>query len=62
MFADSFSVLSVHCVARGLGASFLYKWPASPGGSLRQHSLLVYLDLGNVYRTSVSMEDVKEET
>jgi len=25
MFADSFSVLSVQCVARGLAASFLYK-------------------------------------
>jgi len=25
MFADSFSVLSIHCVPRGLGASFLYK-------------------------------------
>jgi len=25
MFADSFSVVSIHCVARGLGASFLYK-------------------------------------
>jgi len=25
MFVDSFSVLSIHCVARGLGASFLYK-------------------------------------
>jgi len=24
MFADSFSILSIHCVARGLGASFLY--------------------------------------
>jgi len=28
MFANSFSVLSIHCVARGLGPSFLYKcWP-----------------------------------
>jgi len=25
MFVDSFIVLSVHCVARGLAASFLYK-------------------------------------
>jgi len=40
-FADSFSVLSIHCVARGLGASFLYKCPASRGGSLRHNSLLV---------------------
>jgi len=31
MFADSLSVLSVHCVARGLGASILYKCPASRG-------------------------------
>jgi len=42
MFADSFNVLSIHCVARGLGASFLYKCPASRGGSLRQHGLLVF--------------------
>jgi len=28
MFADSFSVLCIYCVARGLGASFLYKFPA----------------------------------
>ena len=34
MFADGFSVLSIHCVARGLGESFLYKRPASRGGSL----------------------------
>ena len=26
MFADSFSVLSIHCVARGLDASFLYQF------------------------------------
>jgi len=36
---DSFSVLSIHCVARGLVASFLYKCPASCGGSLRHGSL-----------------------
>jgi len=42
IFADSFSVLSIHCVTRGLHAScFLYKCPASRGGSLRQHGLLV---------------------
>jgi len=29
MFADSFSVLSIHCVARGLDATFLYKCSAS---------------------------------
>jgi len=39
MFA--ISVVSIHCVARGLGASFLYKCPASRGDSLRQHDLLV---------------------
>ena len=43
LFAYSFSLLSIHCVARGLRASFLYKCPASRGGSLRQHGLLVYL-------------------
>ena len=42
MFADSFSVLSIHCVARELDASFLYKCPASHGGSLRQHGLLFF--------------------
>jgi len=36
-----FSVLSVDCVARGLGASFLYKCPASRSGALRQHGFLV---------------------
>jgi len=41
MFADSFSVLSVHCVARGLDASFLYWCPTPPDGSLRQYGLLV---------------------
>ena len=25
MFADSFCVLSMHCVGKGLGTSFLYK-------------------------------------
>ena len=40
-FADSFSVLSIHCVAPELGASFLYKCPATRGGSLGQHGLLV---------------------
>jgi len=25
------SVLPIHCLASGLGANFLYKWPASPG-------------------------------
>jgi len=41
MFADSFRLLSIHCLARGLGACFLYKCPASRGSSLRQHGLLV---------------------
>jgi len=41
MFAHSFSVVSIHCVVRGLGASFLYRCPASRASSLRQHSLLV---------------------
>jgi len=27
MFADSFSVVSIHCIAGGLAASFLYKCP-----------------------------------
>jgi len=41
MFADSFNVVSIHCLARGLGASFLYKCPASRGSSSRQHGLVV---------------------
>jgi len=41
MFPDSFSVLSIGCIVPGLGASFLYKCPASRGGSLRQYGLLV---------------------
>ena len=43
MFADSFRLVSIHCVARGLGAGFLYKCPASHGSTLRQHGLLVEL-------------------
>ena len=45
LFADSFRLVSVHCVARGLGASFLYKCPASCGGSVRQHGFLVFIYL-----------------
>jgi len=41
MFAGSFSVVSIHCLARELGTSFLYKCPALRGWSLRQHGLLV---------------------
>jgi len=41
MFADSFSVVSIHCVDRGLDASFLYRCRASRGSSLRQHGFLV---------------------
>jgi len=42
MFADRFSVLSIHCVTQRLGATSLYKCRASRSGSLRQHALLVY--------------------
>jgi len=41
-FADSFRLVSIDCVARRLGASFLYKCLASHGSSLRQHGLLVF--------------------
>jgi len=43
MFADSFSVLSIHCVRRPKIRCKLsvYKCPASRSGSLRQHGLLV---------------------
>jgi len=34
IFADSFRLVSIHGVARGLGASFLYKRPTSRGSSL----------------------------
>jgi len=47
MFADSFRLVSIHCVARGLGAGFPYKCPASRGSSVRQHGFLVlhlYID------------------
>jgi len=37
----AFSVLSIHCIAWGLCASFLYKSRASYSGSLRQHGFLV---------------------
>jgi len=43
MIADSFSVVSIHCVARGLGASLLYKCPASRCRFLWQHGLLVVI-------------------
>ena len=46
MFADSFRLVSVHCVAHGLGASFLYKCPAPRGSSLLQHGLVIFC---NVY-------------
>jgi len=44
VFLDNFpmlfnSVVSIHCVARGLNASFWYKCPASCGCSLQQHGL-----------------------
>jgi len=35
-------LFSFYCVARGLGASFLYKCPASRGSSLGQHDLHVF--------------------
>jgi len=41
MFAHSFKLVSLHCVARGLRTSFLYKCPTSRGSSLRQHGLRV---------------------
>ena len=40
MFADSFILVSIHCVAHGLGASFLYECTAARS-SLQQHGLLV---------------------
>ena len=54
MFADSFNVLSIHCVARGLGASFLYKSRASPIGSLRQHDLLVVMCSRSFFKNSMA--------
>ena len=41
MFDDSFSVVSIHCVVRGLRASLLYKCHESHRSSLRQHGFLV---------------------
>ena len=43
LFAESFSVLPVDCIAWRLAANFLYKCPTSRGGSLWQHSLLVFI-------------------
>jgi len=63
MFADSFRLVSIHCVARGLGASFLYNCPASHGSSLRQHGLLVdpgtgtVTDLLNIKREGNILQD-----
>jgi len=42
MFADSFSALSIHFDATGLGASFLHKCHVSRGGPLRQHGLVFF--------------------
>ena len=53
MLADSFSAISIHCNARILFASFLYKCRASHGGWLRQHGLLVYFFLISVLRSTV---------
>jgi len=50
MLADSFSVLSVHCVAQVSAARFLYNCPALRGGFLRQHCLLVLLTYLSVLR------------
>jgi len=43
MFADSFIVVTIHCIAQGLGTIYLYKCPALHGSSLRQHGFLVTL-------------------
>jgi len=43
MFADIFSVVSIDYIARGIGASFLYKCPSSRGNYLRQHDFLVVI-------------------
>jgi len=47
MFADSFSILSIHCVARGLDTCFVYECPAWRGGSMQQYGLLVTYVEGN---------------
>ena len=61
VLADSFSVLSIHCVAWGLGASFLYKFPALCSGSLRQHGFCVMYVcshlMGMFYRTIRMIEN-----
>jgi len=56
MFADSFSVLCIHCVTRGLAASCLYKCPASRGDSMRQHGLLVTIDPMGIVHCHVEKE------
>ena len=49
MFADSFRLVSILCVARG--ASFLHKCTASRGSSfsLRQHGFLVHILVSLVF-------------
>jgi len=47
------SLVSIHCVARGLcNASFLYRCRRSHGGSLRQHGLLVLFITSYVFNVS----------
>jgi len=61
MFAYSFRVVSVHCVVRGSGASFVYKCPASRGSSLRQHGLIVPLPLAGK-QPGVELEKTADKT
>jgi len=47
---------SIHCVARVLGASLLYKCPASRGCYMGQHGLLVYL----YSKTNISSNNITQ--
>ena len=54
-----FSVLSVHCVVRGLGASFLYKFPASRGGFLRQRTAFLFCIRLSSYDPSIYVVELR---
>ena len=49
MFADSFSVLYIHCVARGLRASLLYKVPRIAPQFLATARLSCYIQYNEAY-------------
>jgi len=59
VFADTFSVLSIHCVAWGLGATFLHKCTASRGGSV--YGWLVGWSLTSPFSTNTLYGYIRDE-